>query len=256
MAKACEVVNDKNIVAFMGQPSTLKYFKKLVYYVISLVVTLNKMIEAEWARRARLRRSDYSRTGELMNNVIDQLFFLQDVLNIQVEAVNEYLKRLMMEDFFLRYCYDVITRAGGQALISLRTSLFLLTATINTMKEISFPSSSRLLNPTPTCRSTCSRYCSPSPIISSNRTLFLRSQHLSQPMRPPRCTTARTLPSPRADSAVASWVASTCRRRRRRRRSPSPSSPCWSPSVVLLICRPRPCPPRRATRPERRRSRK
>ncbi|KAK8820411.1 hypothetical protein WA577_006474 [Blastocystis sp. JDR] len=153
----CLKVNDKNIVAFMGQPSTLKYFKKLVYYVISLVVTLNKMIEAD----------DYSRTGELMNNVIDQLFFLQDVLNIQVEAVNEYLKRLMMEDFFLRYCYDVITRAGGQALISLRTSLFLLTATINTMKEISFPASSRLLNPTPTCRSTCSRCCSPSLIISS-----------------------------------------------------------------------------------------
>lgn len=126
-----------------------------------------------------------------MNNVIDQLFFLQDVLNIQVEAVNEYLKRLMMEDFFLRYCYDVITRAGGQALISLRTSLFLLTATINTMKEISFPASSRLLDPTPTCRSTCSRCCSPSPIISSNRTLFLRSQHPSQPTQPPRCTTAR-----------------------------------------------------------------
>lgn len=72
-----------------------------------------------------------------MNNVIDQLFFLQDVLNIQVEAVNEYLKKLMMEDFFLRYCYDVITRDGGQALISLRTSLFVLTTTINTMKEIS-----------------------------------------------------------------------------------------------------------------------
>ena len=147
LATACEVVNDKNIVAFMGQPSTLKYFKKLVYYVISLVVTLNKMIEAEWARRGRLRRSDYSRTGELMNNVIDQLFFLQDVLNIQVEAVNEYLKRLMMEDFFLRYCYDVITRAGGQALISLRTSLFLLTATINTMKEISLQPPRGFLTP-------------------------------------------------------------------------------------------------------------
>ncbi|KAK8820245.1 hypothetical protein WA577_006311 [Blastocystis sp. JDR] len=133
----CLKVNDKNIVAFMGQPSTLKYFKKLVYYVISLVVTLNKMIEAD----------DYSRTGELMNNVIDQLFFLQDVLNIQVEAVNEYLKRLMMEDFFLRYCYDVITRAGGQALISLRTSLFLLTATINTMKEISLQPPRGFLTP-------------------------------------------------------------------------------------------------------------
>lgn len=87
--------------------------------------------------KARIRHSDYSRVGELMNNVIDQLFFLQDVLNIQVEAVNEYLKKLMMEDFFLRYCYDVITRDGGQALISLRTSLFVLTTTINTMKEIS-----------------------------------------------------------------------------------------------------------------------
>ena len=40
-------MNDKNIVALMSQPSTLKYFKKLVYYVISLVVTMNKMIEAK-----------------------------------------------------------------------------------------------------------------------------------------------------------------------------------------------------------------
>lgn len=128
-------MNDKNIVAFMSQPSTLKYFKKLVYYVISLVVTMNKMIEAKWARRGVVRRSDYSRVGELMNNVIDQLLFLQDVLNIQVEAVNEYMKKLMMEDFFMRYCYDVMTHGG---VIGLRTSLFLLSALVNAMKEISW----------------------------------------------------------------------------------------------------------------------
>jgi hypothetical protein len=46
------LVNDKNIVNYMGQPSTLKYFKKLVYYVISLVVTMNKMVEAKYAIRA------------------------------------------------------------------------------------------------------------------------------------------------------------------------------------------------------------
>ena len=32
----------------MGQPSTLKYYKKLVYYVISLVVTMNNMVESKW----------------------------------------------------------------------------------------------------------------------------------------------------------------------------------------------------------------
>ena len=41
------VVNDKNIVKYMSQPSTLKYFKKLVYYVISLVVTMNSMVESK-----------------------------------------------------------------------------------------------------------------------------------------------------------------------------------------------------------------
>lgn len=44
------VVNDKNIIAYMSQPSTLKYFKKLVYYVISLVVTMNKMIDSGYDR--------------------------------------------------------------------------------------------------------------------------------------------------------------------------------------------------------------
>ena len=137
-------MNDKNIVAFMSQPSTLKYFKKLVYYVISLVVTMNKMIEAKWARRGGVRRSDYSRVGELMNNVIDQLLFLQDVLNIQVEAVNEYMKKLMMEDFFLRYCYDVMTHGG---VIGLHSSLFLLSALVNAMKEISWFTLLCLLTP-------------------------------------------------------------------------------------------------------------
>ena len=38
-------MNDKNIVSYMSQPNSLKYFKKLVYYVISLVVTMDKMVE-------------------------------------------------------------------------------------------------------------------------------------------------------------------------------------------------------------------
>ena len=45
---ALTLVNDKNIVKYMGQPSTLKYFKKLVYYVISLVVTMNSMVESKY----------------------------------------------------------------------------------------------------------------------------------------------------------------------------------------------------------------
>ena len=40
------LVNDKNIITYMAQPSSLKYFKKLVYYVISLAVTMNKMVES------------------------------------------------------------------------------------------------------------------------------------------------------------------------------------------------------------------
>ena len=47
-SSALSVVNDKNIEKYMGQPSTLKYFKKLVYYVISLVVTMNSMVESKY----------------------------------------------------------------------------------------------------------------------------------------------------------------------------------------------------------------
>lgn len=114
----------------MGQPSTLKYYKKLVYYVISLVVTMNNMVES----------NDFARVGEMTNNIIDQLFFLQDVLNIQVACVNEYLKDVLMKDFFIRYCYEVINPTNSTPLIQLRTSLFLLSSVLNAMKEISlFP---------------------------------------------------------------------------------------------------------------------
>lgn len=90
----------------MSQPSTLKYFKKLVFYVISLVVTMNKMIESKLAIVNGLRFRNYSRVGELSNNIIDQLYFLQDVLNIQVECVNTYLKDVLMKEFVVKYCYQ------------------------------------------------------------------------------------------------------------------------------------------------------
>ena len=50
--------------------------------------------------------------SELTNNIIDQLLFLQDVLNIQVQVVEEYLKNLLMSDFFVKYCYQVIDSAA------------------------------------------------------------------------------------------------------------------------------------------------
>lgn len=137
----------------MGQPNALKYFKKLVYYVISLVVTMNKMVETKQDRIHLLTPSNYARVGELTNNIIDQLFFLQDVLNIQVQVVDDYLKSLLMSDFFVKYCYNVIrdtasrlqsaspvrsSRFGDlQEVIQLRTSLFLLSCVLNTMKDIS-----------------------------------------------------------------------------------------------------------------------
>ena len=52
--------------------------------------------------------SSFARVGEMTNNIIDQLLFLQDVLNIQVPCVNEYLKDVLVKEFFIRYCYEVI----------------------------------------------------------------------------------------------------------------------------------------------------
>ena len=96
-------MNDKNIIQYMSQPSTLKYFRKLVYYVISLVVTMDKMIESEYYL---FFYSNYTRVGEISNNIIDQLYFLQDVLNIQVECVNTYLKDVLLKEFVIKYCYE------------------------------------------------------------------------------------------------------------------------------------------------------
>lgn len=63
--------------------------------------------------------------GELTNNIIDQLFFLQDVLNIQVQVVDDYLKSLLMSDFFVKYCYNVIkdTASRLQSSSPVRVSL-------------------------------------------------------------------------------------------------------------------------------------
>ena len=56
--------------------------------------------------------------GELVNNIIDQLLFFQDVLNLQVEVVDTYLKDLLMSDFFVKYCYQVVQDAIHRTSIS------------------------------------------------------------------------------------------------------------------------------------------
>ena len=50
--------------------------------------------------------SNYTRVGEISNNIIDQLYFLQDVLNIQVDCVNTYLKDVLLKEFVIKYCYE------------------------------------------------------------------------------------------------------------------------------------------------------
>ena len=54
---------------------------------------------------------NYSRVGEISNNIIDQLYFLQDVLNIQVECVNSFLKDILMKDFVIAYCFNQLIRS-------------------------------------------------------------------------------------------------------------------------------------------------
>ena len=102
--------------------------------------------------------SSFTRVGEMTNNIIDQLLFLQDVLNIQVPCVNDYLKDVLVKEFFTRYCYEVIQpdskntvevneKSEKQPLIQLRTSLFLLSSVLNSMKEISFPFRNASIHP-------------------------------------------------------------------------------------------------------------
>ena len=43
---------------------------------------------------------------KISNNIIDQLYFLQDVLNIQVDCVNTYLKDVLLKEFVIKYCYE------------------------------------------------------------------------------------------------------------------------------------------------------
>ena len=111
-------MNDKNIVSYMSQPSTLKYFRKLVYYVISLVVTMNKMIEAKFVLNVLVIHRSFARVGELSNNIIDQLYFLQDVLNIQVDCVNEFLKDVLMKEFVVKYCFQQLFQSFQQLPVS------------------------------------------------------------------------------------------------------------------------------------------
>ena len=75
---------------------------------------MNKLIESKYLHDKSLTYRSYARVGELSNNIIDQLYFLQDVLNIQVDCVNEFLKEVLMKEFVVKYCFEQLLLSFNQ----------------------------------------------------------------------------------------------------------------------------------------------
>lgn len=94
----CLKVQTPDVEAFMNLPASQKYFRQLVYYVISLIVTLNRLIE----------ESDFHKAAQLVQTVSDELFILHDLMHCKVPCVEECISTTIIRSLLQHVCFPAI----------------------------------------------------------------------------------------------------------------------------------------------------
>ena len=72
------VVKDDHCFQFMSQPEPQRYFRQLVYYIISLIITMNNLCKDKWLCSEWMTASNYKDAYSLAQTVCDEFYILHD----------------------------------------------------------------------------------------------------------------------------------------------------------------------------------
>lgn len=85
----------------MSQPEPQRYFRHLVYYVISLIATLNGLYMDKQFKQAT----------EIAQNVSDEFLVLSDLMQCGVKCVEECIRTTLLRSLLHRFCFPVVYNA-------------------------------------------------------------------------------------------------------------------------------------------------
>ena len=85
----------------MGQQEPQRFFRHLVYYVISLIATLNILSI----------NKQFKQATEIAQNVSDEFLVLSDLMQCGVKCVEECVRTTLLRSLLHRFCFPVIYNA-------------------------------------------------------------------------------------------------------------------------------------------------
>lgn len=92
----------------MSQPGPQKYFRQLVYYIISLIISLNSFCEDQYIIIIVIKSSLYKEASELVQNISDELYILHDLLNCGIKCVEDCINSTFLRSVLQNVCYPAI----------------------------------------------------------------------------------------------------------------------------------------------------
>ena len=98
----------ESVINFMSQEGPQKYFRQLVYYIISLIVTFNNLCEDTLACLLTIICSMMKEAEELAQTISDELFIIHDLLKCGIECVESSITSTFIRSLLQNVCFPAI----------------------------------------------------------------------------------------------------------------------------------------------------
>lgn len=156
-------MKDEHCINYMSQPEPQRYFRQLVYYVISLIVAMNEQCQNKWCIRYGFTDSNYDDAYSLAQNICDEFYILHDLLQCQLDGVTACIENTILRSVLEHTCFPAVMSILDAQTASVLFFLFL---------DGSFPSHTKPPSSSSPCFSRSSHryplplFCPPSHTLS------------------------------------------------------------------------------------------
>ena len=127
----------------MEQPRSQAYFRKLVYYVMDLVLRLDRLLSDAFRFSFFFYFREYSKASQLAESISDECFILPDLAACGMSCVSSCVMETISSSLLRHLCFPSIEReivsprAEFPYSIGIRTALFVLPLVLQAMTTIS-----------------------------------------------------------------------------------------------------------------------
>lgn len=101
-------VKDPLVSRYMAEPGPQKYFRQLVYYIISLIVTFNNLCEDQFVFFYSLMHSMMNEANEVAQTISDELFIIHDLLQCGMDCVVSAITSTFIRSLLQNMCFPAI----------------------------------------------------------------------------------------------------------------------------------------------------